>query len=486
MTYIKVVKTLIAVLAATAFGACSDSYPGLSYDSLEQSSSQGQTGTTYEGSRKSIVLKTPQDMFSVKTQTRGMGAFDTLDADNDLRISQAPFYVFAFRDGKYEKSNNKELLSEPDFSRWAYAKDKDWKVRDSLNNHCLLDGDEYNYGLKTHFKNGQLVPEYNGVDYRNLGGLTGYQRFYYSSANAEVPYNFFAYYIDDIKITNLSTARQADRVAYDIEIDGSQNLMCGTSDLRKEIEIAQGKNDTIPPEQSAIYKQWKSLSKTDSTKIKGIGGYCTFAGHRDIHPTINLKYQLARLKIECVPADTVAKKIRVTKVGIASRHKGTMTVASRNCEEVGVVWDNDIDTLFMQDIKKVGDKLVSQPMATTQIQYNPTIDEPIIAFNKAQKNIDAEQNWDKSTVTPLGSSLMVVPADSYILGMNLEMEGKDGNTIHGYAKYPVVLMDDPWTFRAGFEYNVKVLVYGLQEIAIIARPGFWKQGGTIEIDPDKQ
>ena len=476
MTHIKVVKTLIAVLAATAFGACSDSYPGLSYDSLEQSSSQGQTGTTDPVSRDpldAIVLSTnTQGNFPVKSQTRGIGAFDPQDTANVLRIWQAPFYVFAFRDGKYDKSNNIELLSEPDFSRWVYAKSNTGSSSsDNLNFHCLLDGDDYYYGLKTHFNNGQLVPEYNGVDYRNLGGLTGYQRFYYSSANAEVPYNFFAYYIDDIKITNLSTARQTDRVAYNIEIDGSQDLMCGKADLMKEIKIAEGK-DTVPREQSAIYKKWKSLSQNERTKISGIGGYCTFAGHRGIHPTIDLKYQLARLKIECIPASKSAKDTRVLKLGIMSRYKGTLTVASRNVEEVGVVWDNDIDTLYMQDIKKVGDKLVSQPMATTEIKYDPS-----------EESYIEQEEWEKiKTITPLGSSLMVVPADSYYIKMVLEKTEKGKNFTYTTKNILVTLKNEPKTFSADKEYKVKVLIKGLEEPEIYARPIGWGDGGDIYLE----
>ena len=501
MTRIKVVKTLIATLmAAVVLGACSEYYPNIgSYDythGLPEISNQ-ETG----GGRIPIVLYiNEQSIFGL---TRGVGAFEDTtksgvdDAINAMRVTQSPFYVFAFRDSVYQESDKPELKSEPDFRYWVYAKDHiaNRLLVDTVNNfNCLLDGEDYYYGLQTHVNSGELAPYYDGKDYRE-DSLKNYNRFYYSPINTKVPYNFFAYHLDDIKIENLSTARQTDRVAYKIKIDGSQDLMCGMSyNLREQITLAESK--TAEAQKSIIYQTWKSLKDNakDNTvaaiidTIRTIGGYCSYASQYNIHPTIDIEHKLARMKFECIPAHHNAKGIKVTKVGVKSRYKGTLTVASRKREEVGVVWDNDIDTLYMQDIKidTVNNKLVSQSMATTEIKYYSNDSIVIERNNKLReqgKQLD-EDAWDESTVTPLGSSLMVVPADSYVLRMDFEMTGSDGSKKTGHTEVPLTLQKAPQTFLAGNEYTVRVMVYGLQEIQTIVRIPSRIQGGEVLIDTD--
>ena len=510
MTRIKVVKTLIATLmAAVVLGACSEYYPNIgSYDYTHglPEISNNETGN---GRIPIVLYINEQSIFGL---TRGVGAFEDTtksgvnDAINAMRVTQSPFYVFAFRDSVYLDSDKPELKTEPDLRYWVYAKNHianpNRSLVDSVNNfNCLLDGEDYYRGLKTHVNSGELAPYYEGKDYRN-DALKTYKRFYFSPVNTKVPYNFFAYHIDDITISD--SIRQADRVAYKIEIDGTQDLMCGMSyNLREQIKLAESK--TAEAQKSIIYQTWKSLmdnakkAKNDSVikavmdTIRTIGGYCSYASQYNIHPTIDIEHKLARLKFECIPAHHNAKGIKVTRVGVVSHSKGTLTVAARKRNEMGIAWDNNKDTLTLKKIivdtvysksketdpTKVDTTYVlkSQKMAPTKIEYYTNDDDAI-------KN----KNWDKSTVTPLGSSLMVVPDDSYVLRMDFEMTGSDGSKKTGYTEVPLKLQDDPKTgprpFIAGNEYTITVMVYGLQEIQTIVRIPSWKQGGKVLIDPD--
>ena len=134
----------------------------------------------------------------------------------------------------------------------------------------------------------------------------------------------------------------------------------------------------------------------------------------------------------------------------------------------------------------VNNKLVSDSMATTEIKYYSNDSIVIERNNKLReqgKQLD-EDAWDESTVTPLGSSLMVVPADSYVLRMDFEMTGSDGSKKTGHTEVPLSLQKAPQTFLAGNEYTVRVMVYGLQEIQTTIRIPSRIQGGEVLIDTD--
>ena len=473
MTLRNVVKTLMVAMTASIFGACSESYPG----SEEYDHTQGLPGIKNEDTWSEhipiMLFVNEQNVFAIKT--RGAGAIEGSDTNNVKRMEQAIFNVFAFRDGDngiFTGPNVNEILTrEPDLHYYVNAKDyvpSEYKsLIDTTNNvNCLLDGKDYKFGLPTMLKGGQLYPR------RFYKGETLDTTFYYSWVNEEVPYNFFAFHIDDIDPTNSVTEiRQADKIVYKFQIDGSQDVLYGVSaDLNGEIYKEESSNGT---KSNYVHGAWKSLSAKEKDKIKSIGGYCTFTAHRNIHPVIDMDHALTRLKFKAYAADPKAKDVTVTRVQVKSKYKATLTAAARKRSEVGIVFDS-LDTdrtyLTLQEVKDVGGKMTALPFESKLINYKPA---------------DEAYNWYDRTPTDLGSSLLLAPDSVYALRMEFSAPKSDGTVAVGHTEVPIRLDYNGTMFEKGKEYVIQVAVYGIQEIAVKANLPEWKEGGQVEIDPDK-
>ena len=480
MTLRNVVKTLMVAMTASIFGACSESYPG----SEEYDHTQGLPGIKNEDTWSEqipvMLFVNEQNVFAVKT--RGAGAIEGSDTNNVKRMEQAIFHVFAFRDGLhgvFENHPNALLNSQPNLQYYVNAKDNVpsnlLSLIDTTNNvNCLLDGKDYKFGLPTMLKGGQLYPR------RFYKGETLDTTFYYSWVNQEVPYNFFAFHIDDIDPTNgVTEIRQADKIVYKFQIDGSQDVLYGVSDdLRNEIEKEEpervGKDDTYANYLNKVHEAWKRLSKAEKEKIYDIGGYCTFTAHRNIHPVIDMEHALTRLKFKAYAADPKAKDVTVTRVQVKSMYKATLTAAARKRSEVGIVFDSlatDRTYLTLQEVKNVGGKMTALPFESKLINYKPA---------------DEAYDWYERTPTDLGSSLLVAPDSVYALRMEFSAPKSDGTVAIGHTEVPIRLDHNGTMFEKGNEYVIQVAVYGIQEIDVKANLPGWKEHDPIVIDPDKE
>ena len=461
------VRTMLTAVAASLLAAaCSESYPGIDYD-YTGGKDPIHNEDNYKTTPQVMLFLNEQDLFSVKT--RGAGAFETDDTTNQARLDQTDFYVFAFRDGKNRYDQNEILKRDADLRYYAYAKTNigGGAVADSgINVNCLIDGRDYRYGLKTELKQGVLTP-------RELSPNGDPQVIYYSKQHEQVPYNFFAYYIDDV-IDYLNTSnilRTDSAIVYRLEIDGSQDIMCGTSgDLLKEIASAERF------EQTSISSTWYGLSKEERDRIKSIGGYCTYTAHKNIHPTIGIKHQLTRLRFIVYPADPQVKNVTITRLSVESKYKADMTVAHRDRDKAGIRFLNEKKELVLQSIEKDDNgKVHSIPMVTKTINYD-----------ESEKGLP----WYERTGTPIGSSMMV-PADSvYLLHINftapMEVDYGDTSKIkwsEGHTEVPIYLTSG--SFEPGNSYLIQVAVYGPQKIIVRANVTGWNEIDIpIHIDPD--
>ena len=300
-------KMLFSGAALLVLASCSESYPGIDYDKT-----QGNKGIeNQEGGDKEnvpvMVFVNEQNIFAVKT--RGVGPFEPADRYNEERLSNSTFYVYAFRDGNYDKGPE-ELRRPTDYtySRWN-APNVSGHAIDYDNMHCLLDGQNYSEGWPM-----ALHPHGSGrFEYK--GDL---ETPYYSRTYPGVPYNFFAYYWDDI--TPKAVHRTADGISYDIEIDGSQDLMCGYAPNLKE-EIDKGFD-------SRYYDIWNSLTSDEKRAILNAGGYCAQAANHGIHPSVDIKHCLTQLTFTAYPGNESSSRVTIEGVTVKSKYKGTFTVAA--------------------------------------------------------------------------------------------------------------------------------------------------------------
>ena len=281
-----IVNILTAAVTLLLTASCNVSYPDLDLP-------QGEPPTNDEDvniDKTSILLYTSNPAyFSVVSDTRGSvgtrgtGAFEPMEtvAYNRDKYLNAKFHIFAFRAYNDADPNGGQgvLTEEPSMSRYRYAQDASEGNMDEYNTSCLLDGPEYKLGMPFKFEPDQFIGTMNVLtkDYP--------EDIYYSSRYQDVGYNFFGYFVDDLDLSNYT--REKDKITYDIEIDGYQDVLVGAAKTPlTEADFAEG----------GIYEKAARLTEEEKQKILNTpGNYSTFAAHRNVHPVVNMKHQLTIL-----------------------------------------------------------------------------------------------------------------------------------------------------------------------------------------------
>lgn len=442
---------MVAAFMATLLAvSCTDSYPTL----IHNDGSQIGNDETYD--RTPIMMfVNEQNYFSI-TATRGTGVFDE---EHDSKYAAAVIHVFAFRDGFDQQG----LLSSPaDLRRTMF--DETHSFFDSGQADCLLDGPDYNVGMPTRFsadRTGALEPQ-------TERGL------YYSATYQDVGYNFFAYHIDDFAPTSANTHRDAERIWYDIEIDGSQDILSGYAPkLTREVLDEK------------IGASGLGISEDDQNRILNIGNYSTFAAHRGVNPVMDLRHRLARMKFEAYPGDESADNITITGITVESRYRGEFTVASRSTDDIGrIVFSGERKPLELREASPDG----AQPCPPLSedgyvVHYDPSM---------------AGSNWEDRPALKIGESLMLAPDSTYTLTLYYTQTIDVGNG-HTEVKqlssrYAVKAQRNSYyrdtatgeyIFLPGYLYTVKIVVYGLQDIRVSVNIEGWKDGGDVPLDPDQ-
>ena len=185
---------------------------------------------------------------------------------------------------------------------------------------------------------------------------------YYSSSNPLARYRFFAYHIGDI-INTAKPNRQANHVSYDIEIDGTQDLMCGYAQPTKE----QLTSDKMKEELSLP-------SNKDFTNNLEELAYSSESARRGLIPVVEMKHQLVYLKFH-LKADSITiidslgnmqqvldpgiDSVRIDSIIIENvPFKGEFIVAAEDISRLGVTFAPDTT----KDFHVLIDSLVGKPI----------------------------------------------------------------------------------------------------------------------------
>lgn len=448
--------------AAAVFGAvgCANSYPGLTYEAEDGIENNEQLNKV-----PILLFVNEQEYFSINSSralTRGTGAFEESNTD---KYDNATFYVFAFRD---EESGQTTLTSAPDLTKSAYSPNKD-TANDQDNESCLVDGTSKILGMPF-----VCNPDRAGAlelkQSLTVGGETE-SAIYYSNTYQDVGYNFFGYYIDDFKPTTSNTHRTASSIYYDLHIDGSQDILLGSAP-RITSELI---NDD--------YSNLK-LSTEDRNRIIQIGSYSTFAGHRQLHPTIKMEHKLARLVFKAFPGDESADRVTITGISVIAKSKGKLVVAGRTADACGLTFnDGSEEELVLREASPDG--VTACPELKSE-GYVVTWDESM-----------EDTPWADRPSTQIGSCLLLPQSESYTLLLYYTYHAANGKDMELTARYQIdapqndgVSYDEAtkkYYFRAGYQYNVKIAVYGLQEIKVAATVEGWQSSDEdIIVDPDNE
>ena len=389
--------------------------------------------------------------------TRGSGA---VESGTNLEFwKNAKFYVYAF---------NKNV--ETDLSvRW----------REANEDICLLDanrlsedgGQSSSHGKEVRVKvdNSNLMPFFPD-------DKTGSQDIYYNMKHTDWPYNFFAYYLDDLDLTQLQCVREKNRIYYDVELDGRRDFMSSVANPK----LQEDKYANNP------YKQ-KIMDRA----------YSAYSASHGLNPVFSFQHHLVRLRfVICRPEEggsvpSINESLVVKKVSVKSKVRGRFTVAVNDIDaddagkpHVGLSFNredyaseeayaNSEDYLYL--LKKNGEEIGSDGWC--RVIDCKKYSELSAEDKKKPSFLGKEDDNDNS-----GASLLLAPATTYSARIFLD-EDKSSDPGHGFVDVDL----EPGGgvgFVAGGAYVIYLTINSLSDIKPNVEIGEWTPGGETILDPD--
>ena len=283
-------------------------------------------------------------------------------------------------------------------------------------------------------------------------------------------YDFWGYRVDDaagatpvVKTVDDTGAAVEANVAtkrvVDITIDGSQDIMAG-----------------------------KAVPSTDEvTKLGNYADnfYSAYAARKGVQPNITFNHLLTRFTFEVragskatagLPAGGNTDAVKVTGVSVDSKTTGTLTVAYTGATKEAA----DLLT-FTGDASALTLKQRDAALADNNA--------PLVALEPVSLTWtdDAATIGD---VIKVGEALLVAPGETeYPLTISLSQDVLEQLTGAKVTKpleqKATIKMDGVKAFEPGKSYKVTITVYGLQEIEVTATLVPWADGGSIDIDDDR-
>ena len=389
--------------------------------------------------------------------TRGSGA---VESGTNLEFwKNAKFYVYAF---------NKNV--ETDLSvRWSEANE----------DICLLDanrlsedgGQSSSHGKEVRVKvdNSNLMPFFPD-------DKTGSQDIYYNMKHTDWSYNFFAYYLDDLDLTQLQCVREKNRIYYDVELDGRRDFMSSVANPK----LQEDKYANNP------YKQ-KIMDRA----------YSAYSASHGLNPVFSFQHHLVRLRfVICRPEEggsvpSINESLVVKKVSVKSKVRGRFTVAVNDIDaddagkpHVGLSFNredyaseeayaNSEDYLYL--LKKNGEEIGSDGWC--RVIDCKKYSELSAEDKKKPSFLGKEDENDNS-----GASLLLAPATTYSARIFLD-EDKSSDPGHGFVDVDL----EPGGgvgFVAGGAYVIYLTINSLSDIKPNVEIGKWTPGGGTILDPD--
>ncbi len=414
---------LILITALLVASSCTDnSWRGVSdsdYDDYDNGIPVpvvirvGDSGTSYTKGSSCVREKSGVNAASCTGGTlctRGSGAIDGEDGTPWKDVS---VYVYAFR---------KDCAS---FSQTASAD----------GNSCLIDA-----SIDSSTGKGGRRAWFSGTD-EYLTWADSDTDVYYPSGKET--YDFYAYYIDNLRIPDSSITRSRDRVQFPVTIDGSTDLMTGQADFSDNVL-----NGT-------------QYSETEKGLIRKYA-FSSYTARRDINPVLEFRHHLARLRFEIYPASDQANTVTVTSISVKSKTSGVFTAVSRGEDEPGVDFSGDktYEALYLAETD--GSSLVQNRYHT---DYSGDFSEALYERPHVQ----------------VGGTLLVAPDSKYEAEITmLEARGQNYRTGTSFK----LAVDSG--FSAGKQYVVRLAIYGMTDIRPSVTLEPWGTGGSVRIDEEEE
>lgn len=284
-------------------------------------------------------------------------------------------------------------------------------------------------------------------------------------------YDFWGYRVDDaavggdpvVKTVNDNgdevDAKLATKRVVDIKIDGSQDIMAGKA---------------VP-------------SADEVTKLGGYADnfYSAYAARKGVQPNITFNHLLTRFTFEVragskatagLPAGGNTEAVKVTGVSVNSKTTGTLTVAYTGATKEAA----DLLT-FTGDASP----LKLQQRSATAVDNN----DPLVALEPVSLTW-TDENAAMGDVLKIGEALLVAPGEkeyplTIALSQDVLQKVGEAKVTMPLEQKAVIKMDGTKTFEPGKSYKVTITVYGLEDIRVTATLVPWADGGSIDIDDDR-
>lgn len=283
-------------------------------------------------------------------------------------------------------------------------------------------------------------------------------------------YDFWGYRVDDaagatpvVKTVDDTGAEVEANVAtkrvVDIEIDGSQDIMAG-----------------------------KAAPSTD--EVADLGNYAdnfysAYAARKGVQPNITFNHLLTRFTFEVragskatagLPAGGNTDAVKVTGVSVDSKTTGTLTVAYTGAAK---------EAAELLTFTGNASPLKLKQRSATAVNNN----EALVALEPVSLTWtdDAATMGD---VLKVGEALLVAPGEKeypLTIALSQDVLQKVGETkvTMPLEQKATIKMDGTKTFEPGKSYKVTITVYGLEDIRVTATLVPWADGGSIDIDDDR-
>lgn len=369
-------------------------------------------------------------------------------------------------------------------------------------NLLMTTADETTWGLRTF--NGEPIFGYDAyaypdtLEFEDYGSpmRPGYHLDYSTFTNGAKKYyplsglsDFFAYYVDDA--ADPTTAyKDADSVKVNVELKGTQDLMWGRAVNAWHSRIDNNGNPD-------------GVEYGFSARSSRINGRV---------PSIALKHLLTRLTFTIsndgkpVTDAGVDYHVMLDSIRVKSAYKAKMKVAynepaalySGNPDQIDVLnidnllaWDNETAWFYLNDSVANWYKGYTWQDATpTQYKKVELLHQTPIPYNKTNAdNYHPEYNPQK-----VGEAMFIQPGQmAYDMDVVFEFPIRSATglswekstaplRIQFVEEDPQTHVKTPVALKAGYSYNVNIIVHGLREIQLNVSIENWEDGGSQDFD----
>lgn len=284
-------------------------------------------------------------------------------------------------------------------------------------------------------------------------------------------YDFWGYRVDDAAVGGDPVVKTVDdtgaeveanvatKRVVDIKIDGSQDIMAGKA---------------VP-------------SADEVTKLGGYAEnfYSAYAARKGVQPNITFNHLLTRFTFEVragskatagLPAGGNTEAVKVTDVSVNSKTTGTLTVAYTGATKEAA----DLLT-FTGDASP----LKLQQRSATAVDNN----DPLVALEPVSLTW-TDENAAMGDVLKIGEALLVAPGETeypltIALSQDVLQKVGEAKVTMPLEQKATIKMDGAKKFEPGKSYKVTITVYGLEDIRVTATLVPWADGGSIDIDDDR-